>query len=427
MTRTTILFLAANPTATGPLALDRESRSIRAELERSGYGDCFAFETRWAVQPIDLLRELRRLKPTVVHFSGHGGRRAGALRLGARSRRDVVGSRRTDAKEPDGLFFETIDGGAQWVSTAALKETFSAAGASVRLVVLNACYSESQAMALAAHVDCVVGVDGSIGDAAARSFAVGFYGGLGERESVDAAHRQGRAAISLAGLRDTDRPQLIVRKGVDARQLVLATGRRGVTVDDARDEEVLAHTEPIIEGELRYEKMHGRAQPAIDDASRDGNVDVGAASRVELIGESSDYDEIHLHTEQQLIDELSCEEMCARTESMFIADLLYEDVDCYAEPVSDASAPDELQCADAPTATRYDLVAAQGAVIVAQSALLSLAISRLDDLAARIVALPADADAIARLAADIANSNETIRAENDGVVAELDKVAPLAR
>src|SRR5258707_15651615 len=73
-----ILFLAANPPGTGRLALDQEARSIRAELKRSGYRDRFDFQTRWAAEPIDLLRELRDLKPTVVHFSGHGARVAGA-------------------------------------------------------------------------------------------------------------------------------------------------------------------------------------------------------------------------------------------------------------------------------------------------------------------------------------------------------------
>jgi hypothetical protein len=73
MKKHTILFLGANPTGTDPLALGDEARAIQAELERSGYRDCFELETRWAAQPLDLLRELRKLKPTVVHFSGHGG------------------------------------------------------------------------------------------------------------------------------------------------------------------------------------------------------------------------------------------------------------------------------------------------------------------------------------------------------------------
>jgi hypothetical protein len=198
MKKHTILFLAANPSGTDRLALDREARAIQVELERSGFRDCFELVTWWAAEPLDLLRELRKLKPTVVHFSGHGGQ-------------DVAG-----------LFFQGPDGRARLVSTAAIEETFDAAGASVKLVVLSACYSEAQAEALLAHVDCVVGMGGSIHDDAARSFAIGFYGGMGERESVTAAYKQGRAAISLEGLRDGDRPQLKVRAGVDASQLVLA-------------------------------------------------------------------------------------------------------------------------------------------------------------------------------------------------------------
>jgi hypothetical protein len=83
------------------------------------------------------------------------------------------------------------------VTAQALHDTFGAVGSSVKLVILSACYSTVQVEALRAHVDCVVGMSGSIRDDAARSFAIGFYGGLGERESVAAAFRQGCAAISL--------------------------------------------------------------------------------------------------------------------------------------------------------------------------------------------------------------------------------------
>jgi hypothetical protein len=225
MKRHTILFLASNPSGTDHLALDREARSIQEELERCGYRDRFEFVTRWAVQPLDLLRELRKLRPTVVHFSGHGGKAASGAWLA--SHRDVTRGLDLPGGEPGhGLFFQGADGRAHVVSAEALRDTFGAAGASVRLVVLNACYSELQAEALATHVDCIVGMAGSIHDDAARSFAIGFYGGLGERESVEAAYRQGRAAISLEGLPHSDRPQLKVRSGVDPGQLVLAADPR---------------------------------------------------------------------------------------------------------------------------------------------------------------------------------------------------------
>jgi len=224
MKKHTILFLAANPIGTDRLALDREAREIRVALERSGYRDRFELVTRWAAKPLDLLDELRKLKPTVVHFSGHGGQNvASEHRPSPAPHRDVVDEVALhNGGQRHGLFFQGSDGRAQFVSTAALEETFGAAGASVKLVVLNACYSDAQADALLAHVACVVGMGGSIHDDAARSFAIGFYGGLGERESVAAAYKQGRAAISLEGLRDADRPQLKVRAGVDANHLVLA-------------------------------------------------------------------------------------------------------------------------------------------------------------------------------------------------------------
>jgi hypothetical protein len=221
ITKRTVLFLAANPCDIDPRALDQEAHSIRAELKRSGYRDRFQLETRWAVQPLDLLRELRELRPTVVHFSGHGG--------------------------PDGLFFQAADGRAQLVSAQAIAETFGAAGAAVELVVLSACYGEAAADALLAHVDCVVGMSGALHDQSARAFAVGFYGALGDHESVAAAYRHGNAAIRLEGLSEAERPRLKVRRGADAATLIPAAvppeihlalpcpypGTRPYTADDA--------------------------------------------------------------------------------------------------------------------------------------------------------------------------------------------------
>ncbi|HEX7837219.1 MAG TPA: hypothetical protein VF469_07130, partial [Kofleriaceae bacterium] len=204
MTKHTILFLAANPHGTDRRALDQEASAIRKELKRSGYRERFELVTRWAAEPLDLLRELRERKPAVVHFSGHGSQA--------------------------GLAFQTAGGDAQMVSPAAIAETFGAAGSSVKLVVLSACYSDGPADALLAHVDCVVGMSGALHDDMARAFAIGFYGALGELESVAAAYRHGNAAISLEGLPEVDRPRLKVRNGFDATQLVLAAAAPVVRV-----------------------------------------------------------------------------------------------------------------------------------------------------------------------------------------------------
>ena len=221
MTKHTILFLAANPVGSSPQSLDREARAIHVELERSGYRERFELVTRWAVEPIDLLRELRKLRPTVVHFSGHG-QMAGSTPSSDASAPQGIHPAGRQPLPTGGLYLQAADGRAQWVAASAIEQTFGAAGSSVRLVVLSACYSPPQAEALLAHVDCVVGMTDAIHGDAARHFAVGFYGGIAERESVAVAFQQGRAAISLEGLCDREQPQLRVRDGIAASKLILA-------------------------------------------------------------------------------------------------------------------------------------------------------------------------------------------------------------
>ena len=128
----TIVFLAANPAGTDRLALDREAHDIQAELERSGHRDRFKFVTRWAVEPLDLLRELRKLRPTVVHFSGHGSGTSAASPSG-QPRRDMVAAGMVGIEDlqdiEPGLFFQGPDGRPQFVSCAALEDTLGAGAA----------------------------------------------------------------------------------------------------------------------------------------------------------------------------------------------------------------------------------------------------------------------------------------------------------
>jgi serine/threonine protein kinase len=206
--RTAILFLAADPTGTNEFTLDRQARDIQAELERSGWRDSFELVTQWAPEAMDLLRALRK-KPTVVHFAG-----SGEQALDHRPGQALVGDR------VSGLFLKGRDGRPQLVAPTALDRTFGAAGKSVKVVLMSACYSEPQAEALLLHVDCVVGLRGSHPEAA-KAYAIGFYGALGERESAATAHEQGRAAMALWGY-EGELAHLKVRPGVDARKLVLA-------------------------------------------------------------------------------------------------------------------------------------------------------------------------------------------------------------
>jgi CHAT domain-containing protein len=213
--RHVILFLAASPSNTSRLAFDEECAAIERELRMTEGRDEFDFRSKWAVTVDEMMRHLNELRPTVIHFSGHG-------RAGARSQQSTTLPRlRGDAAGSDtGLYLQDEHGNPQLVTAHALKMMVKTA-ASARVVVLNACYSVSQANALRTVVDCVVGMTGAIRDDAARSFAVGFYRALGNHRSIGNAVEQAIATLAAKQLRDEYQPRCRTRPGINARQIFL--------------------------------------------------------------------------------------------------------------------------------------------------------------------------------------------------------------
>ena len=208
----TILCLTSDSSeADGSIQLGRQASAIRNELERSCARGQFEVVTQLAAEPMDLLRVLRKLKPTVVYFVS-----SGLETTESRPGQVLAGDRF------EGLFFRGRGGRPQFLSPSSVEETFGAAGQSVRLVVLSGCYVDLQAEALLRHVDCVVGTRGTVQPEATQAYAVGFMGAIGDHESVAAAHKQACAAINLEGLGGGEPPQMKVRPGVDASKLVLA-------------------------------------------------------------------------------------------------------------------------------------------------------------------------------------------------------------
>ncbi len=197
----TILFLAANPKNTSQLGLDDEVREIEIGLQRSRYRDSFELKQRWAVSPREMQRSIEDLKPHIVHFSGHG-----------------VGE--------DGLALEDENGDVKLVQAEALAQLFRLFVAPftsppVECVLMNACYSEVQADAIAAHVPFVIGMNKAVGDKAAREFAVGFYDALGAGREIPIAYEFGKVSISMAGIPENLTPQLVTpstRKRSDIAQ-----------------------------------------------------------------------------------------------------------------------------------------------------------------------------------------------------------------
>jgi len=191
-----ILFFASNPEDVTPLNLDEEIRSITTKIRASEYRDALDLISRWAVRPDDLLQELNIHKPTVVHFSGHGSS-SGELVL------------MNDLRQ------------AKTVSPPALKALFSTLKDNIRLVVLNACYSKTQADAIAQVIDCVIGMNTSIGDNAAIAFAASFYRAIGFGRSVKDSFDQGKVSLMLEDIPEENTPELLVRKDIDPASVYL--------------------------------------------------------------------------------------------------------------------------------------------------------------------------------------------------------------
>jgi hypothetical protein len=170
-----ILFLAANPKDSEPLRLDQEIREIDNSLMRSKKRDQFILEQRWAVGSRDIQRAILDLSPQIVHFSGHGAGEGG-------------------------LVLEDKDGQSKPVSTQAIGGLFALFADKIECVLLNACYSEVQAKAIAQHIPYVIGMNQAVGDDAAREFAVGFYDALGAGKDIGFTYKYACNSISMAGI-----------------------------------------------------------------------------------------------------------------------------------------------------------------------------------------------------------------------------------
>jgi len=203
----TLLILAANPKGTERRRLDEEVKKIEQGLERSKRRDQFKLVVKLAVTDDDLRRAMLDNEPEIVHFSGHG---SGESQGG--QGRDLVP---VQVKESGGLAFEDDGGHVQLITGDALARLFELCADSVKCVVLNACYSEEQANAIAEHIDYVVGMKKAIGDEAAIKFAVGFYDALGAGRDVEKAFKFGCIAIDLKGIPEYLTP-VLKKKSISA-------------------------------------------------------------------------------------------------------------------------------------------------------------------------------------------------------------------
>ena len=180
----TILLLSADPSDADRLRIDEEFREIREKLQLAKHRDSFDLHQRVSVRPADLSQALLDINPHIVHFSGHG--------MGGGE-----------------LCFEDVNGRILPIEPDALASLFEQFADHVSCVLLNACYSEVQARAIAQHIKHVIGMSEAIGDKAAIAYSIGFYQALGAGRSIEEAHRLGCAQVRLQGIAEHMMPILV--------------------------------------------------------------------------------------------------------------------------------------------------------------------------------------------------------------------------
>jgi hypothetical protein len=171
---TTILFLTASPRDLARLNLEQEANMIQQAILHRPWSQEFQVVQRWKTAAGDLQTLLQDYRPDVVHFSSHGS-------------------------EDHQIILENAQGKPMPVSAATLGKLFALHKANIRCVVLNACYSQVQAAAIAAHIPCVIGMSDAIGDNMAQQFTAAFYRALADGSDLHSAFGQGALQIELHG------------------------------------------------------------------------------------------------------------------------------------------------------------------------------------------------------------------------------------
>jgi hypothetical protein len=186
-----ILFLAADPVDVGYRPRTQtEFRDISNEIKRAANRDRFQLESEWAVRTWDLQDALMKHRPDIVHFSGHGA--------------------------IEGIVLENEAGNKKIVPIEALAQLFGLFKDCVRVIFLNACYTQFPLEPMKETIDLTIGMKEPVADAAAIKFSVAFYRALVYGYSVEMAFKLAKNQLELDDLPNQDTPIFFTKSGVDA-------------------------------------------------------------------------------------------------------------------------------------------------------------------------------------------------------------------
>lgn len=170
-----VLFISSNPNNKEGLRFGRELEAIKSSFEKGTAGSSFKLYTEFAVQPGEILRYMKKYRPSIVHISCHGSREKG-------------------------LYFEDSNGDPIPLSSDILASFFEIVNIRqevVECVVLSACESVEHAKAVHNFVKRAIGMTGAVPDAFAIAYAEGFYKEIAESGTYEDAHEHGKLLMRI--------------------------------------------------------------------------------------------------------------------------------------------------------------------------------------------------------------------------------------
>jgi hypothetical protein len=179
------LFMASSPKDYDGLQINFEYDSIKEVFESSSNPTQFSFSNPVLASTIDsFVKNINRLNPTIIHFSGHAGKK--------------------------GVLFNDANNTGEIISGEIFTKLFETFQAGIELVFLNACYSAEQAKQLSKSVKYVVGMNYSITDNTAVKFSESFYSSVFNSSPIayEKAFKQALLKIKSTEVSEAEIPEM---------------------------------------------------------------------------------------------------------------------------------------------------------------------------------------------------------------------------
>lgn len=183
-----IAMLVTDPDRNAPLQTLMEARDVKAAIRMSEHRDKVDLRVFPAPTLNELIDALNEYRPTVIHFSGHGG--GGTL---------LFDNERAGQNGGAVLDFDMI------------ARVIAATSAKPLLLVLVACDTVEGADRFLGEVSAVIAMSASVDDEAAVEFSSRFYRSLSSKATIAQSLEQAKIVLEHKGYRDASLPTLVAR------------------------------------------------------------------------------------------------------------------------------------------------------------------------------------------------------------------------